>query len=129
MIQKKNDNTMNKNMKRIFPFGLGLLLGIALGVLFIWLSVAIEDKNEEIASLQEKLSQEQSDRLKDILRFGQWKLQVEQLAEKNGWILPEMSDSLVLMVKGPTIESHMVAEQEGDSFRIKEMSTRVVEDR
>lgn len=116
-------------MKRYFPYGVGILLGIAIGVFAAWMDITIKDKNEEIASLQEKLSQEQSDRLKDILRFGQWKLQVEQLAKENGWILPEMLDSLVFMVDGPVFEGRISAEKTGDSVHIVDKSVKIIDNK
>jgi hypothetical protein len=62
--------------------------------------------------LKEELSQAQTDHFIDVIRFGQWKLQVEQLAEENGWELPELSDSATLVVPGPKIEGHLEAEVE-----------------
>lgn len=100
---------------------LALLLGIAIGAIIL----VIKQKNEEIAFLKEEISKVQSDRFKDILRFGQWKLQVEELANKNGWILPEMPDSAVLVVDGPKFEGHISAEIEGDSVRVIDKSVNI----
>lgn len=107
----------------------GLLIGILFGVVLIKLFLFFQHKNEEIAMLKEKLSQSQTERFKDILRFGQWKLQVEELAKENGWQLPEMSDSLVFIVEGPEFESHIVAEVvDSDSIHIIEQSTKIIDD-
>ena len=78
-----------------------IIVGLLIVVLIGGMAMSIIQKNKEIATLKEKISQSQSDRFMDLLRFGQWKLKVEELAEKNGWQLPEMSDSLVLTVEGP----------------------------
>ena len=100
---------------------LALLLGIAIGAIIL----VIKQKNEEIAFLKEEISKVQSDRFKDMLRFGQWKLQVEELANKNGWELPEMSDSAVLVVDGPKFEGRISAEIEADSIRVKDKSIKI----
>ena len=99
---------------------LALLLGIAIGAIIL----VIKQKNEEIAFLKEEISKVQSDRFKDMLRFGQWKLQVEELANKNGWVLPEMPDSAVLVVDGPKFEGRISAEIEGDSIRVTDKSIK-----
>lgn len=104
------------------------LLGMAIGALLIWQTDTIKKKNKEIDSLKEELSQAQTDHFIDVIRFGQWKLQVEQLAEENGWELPELSESATLMVPGPRIEGHLEAEAEGDSLVVRSSSTKVVEE-
>ena len=104
------------------------LLGMAIGALLIWQTDTIKKKDKEIASLKEELSQAQTDHFIDVIRFGQWKLQVERLAEENGWELPELSDSATLVVPGPKIEGHLEAEVEGDSLMIRNTSTKVVEE-
>ena len=120
---------MNKKTKKFLEFCAGLLVGVVIGAFIAWQAIQIEHKNEEIAMLKEKLSQSQTERFKDILRFGQWKLQVEELAKENGWQLPEMSDSLVFMVEGPEFESHIVAEVvDSDSIHIIEQSTKIIDD-
>ena len=85
----------------------------------------IKQKNEDIAFLKEEISKVQSDKFKDMLRFGQWKLQVEELAKENGWELPEMSDSAVLVVDGPKFEGRISAEIEGDSVRVIDKSVNI----
>jgi len=109
------------NKSKITSFILGILIGITIGVLII----VIKQKNEEIAYLKEKISKNQTDRFKDILRFGQWKLQVEELAKENGWALPEMPDSAVLVVDGPQFEGRISAEIEGDSVHVIEKSVKI----
>ena len=104
------------------------LLGMAIGALLIWQTDTIKKKNKEIDSLKEELSQAQTDHFIDVIRFGQWKLQVEQLAEENGWELPELSESATLTVPGPKIEGHLEAEVEGDSLVVRSSSTKVVEE-
>ena len=104
------------------------LLGMAIGALLIWQTDTIKKKNKEIDSLKEELSQTQTDHFIDVIRFGQWKLQVEQLAEENGWELPELSESATLTVPGPKIEGHLEAEVEGDSLVVRSSSTKVVEE-
>jgi hypothetical protein len=39
---------------------------------------------------------------------------VDQLAEENGWELPELSESATLPVPGPKIEGHLEADVEGN---------------
>ena len=104
------------------------LLGMAIGALLIWQTDTIKKKNKEIDSLKEELSQTQTDHFIDVIRFGQWKLQVEQLAKENGWELPELSESATLTVPGPKIEGHLEAEVEGDSLVVRSSSTKVVEE-
>ena len=106
---------------KILSVVLAFLLGIAIGALII----VIKQKNEDIAFLKEEISKVQSDRFKDILKFGQWQLQVEELAKENGWTLPEMSDSAVLVVDGPKFEGHISAEIEGDSVRVTDKSVKI----
>ena len=101
---------------------------MAVGALFAWQADTIKKKNKEIASLKEELSQAQTDHFIDVIRFGQWKLQVEQLAEENGWELPELSESATLTVPGTEIEGHLEAEVEGDSLVVRNTSTKVVEE-
>lgn len=113
------------NMKRFFALGITLLLGLVIGVFAAWTVTTIKNKNLEIASLKEEISRVQSDRFKDMLRFGQWKLQVEELAKENGWELPEMSDSAVLVVDGPKFEGRISAEIEADSIRVKDKSIKI----
>lgn len=114
------------NKKRIFNLGIGVLLGIPIVGFASWTAITIKNKNEEIASLKKKLSQEQSNRLIDILKFGQWKLQVEELAEENAWVLPEMSDSIVLDVDGFKFEGNISAEITGDSIHVIEESVKLI---
>ena len=117
-------NISNSN-KSLFGLLCGILIGILIGVGLIKLFLVFQHKNEEIAMLKEELSQFQTDRIKDILRFGQWKLQVEELAERYGWQLPEMSDSLTFVVDGPSFEEHITAEKVGDSSRVMEKSVKM----
>ena len=65
---------------------------------------------------------------KEYMRFGQWKLQVEELAKENGWELPEMPDSAVMVVKGPTISARMRAKIVGDSLHIIDDSLELIDD-
>ena len=99
---------------------LALLFGIAIGAIIL----VIKQKNEEIAFLKEEISKVQSDRFKDMLRFGQWKLQVEELAKENGWVLPEMSDSLVFKVASAIAEEHISTVIEDDSVRVIDKSIK-----
>ena len=116
---------MNKNLTKIVVFCVTLLLGFALGAFIMWQFLQIKHKNEEIASLKEELSQAQTDRLKDILRFGQWKLKVEELAEKNGWQLPEMNDSLLIITDTIPFEARLSAERVGDSLHVTSKSVKI----
>lgn len=88
---------MNKTSKNIVAFCVGLLICVALGALIGHQFYQIKLKNEEIASLKEELSKTQTNRFMDLLRFGQWKLQVDELAENNGWELPVLEDSLTTL--------------------------------
>jgi hypothetical protein len=119
---------MEKKVSKTIGFVVGVLIGLSIGALFIWQAETIKKKNKEIASLKEELSQAQTDHFIDVIRFGQWKLQVEQLAEENGWELPELSESATLTVPGPKIEGHLETEVEGDSLVVRSSSTKVVEE-
>ena len=119
---------MEKKVSKTIVIIVIIILGMAIGALLMWQADAIKKKNKEIASLKEELSQAQTDHFIDVIRFGQWKLQVEQLAEENGWELPELSDSATLVVPGPKIEGHLEAEVEGDSLVVRNTSTKVVEE-
>ena len=119
---------MEKTVSKTIGYIVIALLGMAIGALLIWQTDTIKKKNKEIDSLKEELSQAQTDHFIDVIRFGQWKLQVEQLAEENRWELPELSDSATLMVPGPRIEGHLEAEVEGDSLVVRSSSTKVVEE-
>lgn len=116
---------MDKKSNNKLGLAIGIIVGCILGVLIIWQIIAIKQKNEDIAFLKEEISKVQSDRFKDILRFGQWKLQVEKLAKENGWALPEMSDSAVLVVDGPQFEGRISAEIEGDSVHVIDKSVKI----
>ena len=119
---------MEKKVSKTIGYIVIALLGMAIGALLIWQTDTIKKKNKEIDSLKEELSQAQTDHFIDVIRFGQWKLQVEQLAEENGWELPELSESATLTVPGPKIEGHLEAEMEGDSLVVRSSSTKVVEE-
>ena len=119
---------MEKKVSKTIGYIVIALLGMAIGALLIWQTDTIKKKNKEIDSLKEELSQTQTDHFIDVIRFGQWKLQVEQLAEENGWELPELSESATLTVPGPKIEGHLEAEVEGDSLVVRSSSTKVVEE-
>ena len=119
---------MEKKVSKTIGYIVIALLGMAIGALLIWQTDTIKKKNKEIDSLKEELSQAQTDHFIDVIRFGQWKLQVEQLAEENGWELPELSESATLTVPGPKIEGHLEAEMEGDSLVVRSTSTKVVEE-
>lgn len=119
---------MEKKVSKTIGYIVIALLGMAIGALLIWQTDTIKKKNKEIDSLKEELSQAQTDHFIDVIRFGQWKLQVEQLAEENGWELPELSESATLTVPGPKIEGHLEAEVEGDSLVVRNTSTKVVEE-
>ena len=119
---------MEKKVSKTIGYIVIALLGVAIGALLIWQTDTIKKKDKEIASLKEELSQAQTDHFIDVIRFGQWKLQVEQLAEENGWELPELSESATLTVPGPKIEGHLEADVEGDSLVVRSSSTKVVEE-
>ena len=119
---------MEKKVSKTIGYIVIALLGMAIGALLIWQTDTIKKKNKEIDSLKEELSQAQTDHFIDVIRFGQWKLQVEQLAEENGWELPELSESATLTVPGPKIEGHLEADVEGDSLVVRSSSTKVVEE-
>lgn len=116
---------MNKKTTSILGTCASLVIGVAIGAFILWQFIQIKDKNREIATLQAELSRSQTDRFKDILRFGQWKLQVEKLAEKNGWVLPELSDTLTFEIEGASFEGHITAEKTGDSIRVLEKSVKI----
>lgn len=105
-----------------------VIVGCIIGAILTGQYFTIQQRNEEIDSLKEELSKVQSDMFKEYMRFGQWKLQVEELAKENGWELPKMPDSAVLVVKGPTISAHMRAEIDGDSLRIIDKSLELIDD-
>ena len=119
---------MEKKVSKTIGYIVIALLGMAIGALLIWQTDTIKKKNKEIDSLKEELSQTQTDHFIDVIRFGQWKLQVEQLAKENGWELPELSESATLTVPGTKIEGHLEAEVEGDSLVVRNTSTKVVEE-
>ena len=115
------------NLKRIIIHGIGLLIGMATGAFIVLTITTINKKNSEIASLKEQISREQTDRLRDLLKFGQWKLQVDQLAKENGWTLPEMSDTLVIPVA--EFEGRISADITGDSIRVVDKSVKITIDK
>lgn len=119
---------MEKKVSKTIGIIVCLLLGIAIGASLTWQADTIKKKNKEIASLQEELSQTQTNYFMDIIRFGQWKQQVEQLAKVNGWELPELPDSAKLMVPGPKIKGRLKAEVVGDSLVVRNISTEVIEE-
>lgn len=113
-----------KTISKLVLFLVVVLLGILIG----GMAMSIVLKNKEIATLKEEIERSNSDRFKDLLRFGQWKLKVEEMADKNGWQLPEMSDSVVLMVDGPSFEGHIEAEVDGDSIHVINKSTKILQE-
>lgn len=116
---------MNKKTKNIVSFCAALLVGVVIGAFIAWQDIQIGHKNEEIASLKEELSQAQTDWFKNILKFGQWKLQVEKLAKENGWQLPEMNDSLLIITDTIPFEATISAEMVGDSLRVTNRSVKI----
>ena len=113
---------MDKKLPNKLGLAVGFIISFILGALIMWQFLEIKHKNEEIAFLKEEISREQTDRFKDILKFGQWKLQVEELAKENGWVLPEMSDSLVFKVASAIAEEHISTVIEDDSVRVIDKS-------
>ena len=115
---------MDKKLSNKLGLAVGFIISFILGALIMWQFLEIKHKNEEIAFLKEEISREQTDRFKDILKFGQWKLQVEELAKENGWVLPEMSDSLVFKVASAIAEEHISTVIEDDSVRVIDKSIK-----
>ena len=118
---------MERKVKKTIWKIVSFIIGLAIGALIVWQYKTIEKKNAEIATLKEELSQAQTLNLKFMLRFGQWKLQIEELAKENGWELPELSDSDTLIIPGPKFEGNLKADIVGDSIVVREKTIKIAE--
>ena len=97
---------MEKKTKTILSGCLGLLTGVILGAVFMCQYYIIQDQNRMIDALQKRISKIESERWKQSIIFGKWKMCVEDLAKENGWSLPEM------MTDSQTVQSAKESNEE-----------------